>query len=103
MSPCAERDKRSNITYTGKRRATRRYLALQGSSTQYFDCRFLIRSTSLFEHHQSNIMQLPECPANGNCLGTFKSSHEFHEFHGFCMITFLMHVESMEQLHVFQR
>jgi len=39
----------------------------------------------------------------GNCLGTSKSSHGFHELHGFCMMTLLVHVGSMGQLQVFLR
>ena len=39
----------------------------------------------------------------GNCLGASKSSHGFHELHGFCMMTLLVHVGSMGQLHVVLR
>ena len=43
------------------------------------------------------------CVISGNCLGASKSSHGFHELHGFGMMTLLVHVGSMGQLHVFLR
>ena len=47
--------------------------------------------TGLTSNHPSRALQ-PD-----NSLAISNSSHGFHELHGFCMMTLVVHVESMEQ------